>query len=52
MENICCGDCAVVRAEQDARTALAWAHEPGASGQWLCPDCARAHLRDIEAKLA
>jgi hypothetical protein len=34
--------------------ALAWACEPGRDGadRWLCPECARRHVREIEAKLA
>jgi hypothetical protein len=33
-------------------TALAWVVENTARGQvWLCPACARTHVRDIEGKL-
>jgi hypothetical protein len=32
--------------------ALAWVLENTPRGQvWLCPDCARNHVRDIEGKL-
>jgi hypothetical protein len=32
--------------------ALAWVSERERGGQrWLCPTCARAHVRDIEGKL-
>lgn len=32
--------------------ALAWVSERDRGGQrWLCPGCARAHVRDIEGKL-
>ena len=32
--------------------ALAWVSERDRGAvRWLCPDCARAHARDIEAKL-
>ncbi|AXX28252.1 hypothetical protein KCV87_15935 [Actinosynnema pretiosum subsp. pretiosum] len=32
--------------------ALAWVRAQERGGEhWLCPDCARAHVRDIEAKL-
>lgn len=47
--------CSVCGRERDAANAdaLAWVHEPGPDGgRWICPDCARRHLRDIEAKLA
>jgi hypothetical protein len=31
---------------------LAWVWErEGERGQWLCPACARTHVRDIEGKL-
>ena len=50
-------DCLVCGRERDDAdaTALAWVHEhePGPDGgRWICPDCARLHVRDIEAKLA
>jgi hypothetical protein len=34
-------------------SSLAWGRERMPDGRvfWLCPDCARQHLRDIEAKL-
>ena len=32
--------------------ALAWSVENGARARiWLCPACARVHVRDIEGKL-
>lgn len=32
--------------------ALAWVRESeGDAVRWLCPQCARAHVRDIEGKL-
>jgi hypothetical protein len=45
-------NCALCEAERDPAdpAALAWVHEPGP--RWLCPACARRHVRDIEAKLA
>ncbi|HLU57508.1 MAG TPA: hypothetical protein VKZ81_18795 [Pseudonocardia sp.] len=47
-----CRNCGAAR-EQDAARALAWARERDADGRehWLCPSCAREHVRDIEAKL-
>jgi hypothetical protein len=37
----------------DAPDAIAWARERDPDGRehWLCPACARRHVRDIEAKL-
>lgn len=42
--------------QRDARVqtadALAWvAERDRGTVRWLCPTCARAHARDIEAKL-
>ncbi|MEV6880018.1 hypothetical protein [Amycolatopsis sp. NPDC051128] len=39
-------------ADDDPATALAWVstRERGVL-RWLCPDCARQHVRDIEGKL-
>ncbi len=47
-----CLRCAAVRDPVDP-AALEWACErtPGGDVTWLCPDCARRHVRDIEAKL-
>jgi hypothetical protein len=44
--------CAQCGAEQDPASALAWSFEPGPDPRWLCPECARRHVREIEAKLA
>jgi hypothetical protein len=44
--------CALCGAGQEPATALAGVHEPGSEPRWLCPDCARRHVREIEAKLA
>ena len=40
------------RPDDDPATALAWVstRERGTL-RWLCPDCARQHVRDIEGKL-
>lgn len=36
----------------DPVDALAWVRESeGDAVRWLCPQCARAHVRDIEGKL-
>ncbi len=47
-----CGVCGRPR-ESDPLAALAWVHERDGRGarRWLCPDCARVHVRDIESKL-
>jgi hypothetical protein len=44
--------CALCGAERDPATALAWVHEPGPEPRWLCAECGRRHVREIEAKLA
>jgi hypothetical protein len=47
--------CEVCGRERDGAdvAALAWVHESGPDGsRWICPECARRHVRDIEAKLA
>jgi hypothetical protein len=39
-------------ADEDPATALAWVSSRERGGlRWLCPDCARQHVRDIEGKL-
>ncbi|WP_219415211.1 hypothetical protein [Pseudonocardia nigra] len=47
-----CQLCGAVRDPAEP-TALAWACERDRDGwaRWLCPECARRHVRDIEAKL-
>jgi hypothetical protein len=39
--------------ENGTAATLTWVHEREPDGQerWLCPDCVRRHLRDIEARL-
>ncbi|MBO0839236.1 MAG: hypothetical protein J2O49_00215 [Sciscionella sp.] len=52
---VSCTQCGRVRDERgSAIDALAWMTErdrPGDAPRWLCPRCARAHVRDIEGKL-
>jgi hypothetical protein len=52
-EPVVCIRCGHARAPgDDPATALAWVstRERGVL-RWLCPDCARQHVRDIEGKL-
>lgn len=48
-----CALCAAERREAEP-AALAWVseREPDGGVRWICPECARRHLRDIEAKLS
>lgn len=51
-EPIHCERCGRDRAADTGVDALAWASDTDASGtHWLCPGCARDHVRDIEGKL-
>jgi hypothetical protein len=47
-----CTWCGRIRHPDDF-DALAWSSEHDSQRQtrWLCPRCAREHIRDIEAKL-
>jgi len=47
-----CSRCGRPR-DTDQLAALAWVSERDERGglSWLCPDCARTHVRDIEGKL-
>lgn len=52
-EPVVCARCGRTRsADEDPAMALAWVstRERGTLW-WLCPDCARRHVRDIEGKL-
>ncbi|MEV4320456.1 hypothetical protein [Actinocrispum sp. NPDC049592] len=47
-----CSRCGRSRATATPVEALAWVSERrGDQMTWLCPTCARAHVRDIEGKL-
>jgi hypothetical protein len=47
-----CTRCARSRAESPPEEALAWTMTNDKQARsWLCPQCARTHTRDIEAKL-
>jgi hypothetical protein len=47
-----CARCGRSRAGAPPVEALAWVMENDRRGQsWLCPTCARTHVRDIEGKL-
>lgn len=52
MEDVRCSVCGRARADDSPVDALAWVLESEAGTRfWLCPDCAREHVRDIEGKL-
>ncbi|OLR90227.1 hypothetical protein [Actinokineospora bangkokensis] len=47
-----CAECSADRAAAPALDALTWVPTTeGGRTTWLCPPCARAHVRDIEGKL-
>jgi hypothetical protein len=48
-----CSRCSASReAEKDPALLLAWVSEREHNAvRWLCPTCAREHVRDIEGKL-
>lgn len=47
-----CSRCGRLKADATPLEALAWVSESGKDGRrWLCPECARKHVRDIEGKL-
>jgi hypothetical protein len=50
---VVCSRCGEQRpADEDALRALSWvADRDSGELRWLCPGCARAHVRDIEGKL-
>lgn len=49
---VTCSRCGRSRADAPPSEALAWVHEKDQDREsWLCPTCARSHVRDIEGKL-
>lgn len=47
-----CSRCGRSRADAPGADALAWVCDRSDRGvSWLCPTCARKHVRDIESKL-
>jgi len=53
MSDTACSRCGRLRdVDADPVAALAWvAERERGAVRWLCPRCARDHVRDIEAKL-
>ncbi|WP_086826599.1 hypothetical protein [Allokutzneria sp. NRRL B-24872] len=52
-EPVACHRCGTVRdLDGDPTAALAWVSDRDSGRtRWLCPACARTHVRDIESKL-
>ncbi|SHG37556.1 hypothetical protein [Streptoalloteichus hindustanus] len=49
---VACDRCEARRDPRDAMAAVTWVPErTSGATRWLCPDCARRHVRDIEGKL-
>ncbi|TWE23733.1 hypothetical protein [Prauserella muralis] len=49
---VACSVCAAPRDAESPVQALMWVREDERGRvRWLCPRCARTHVRDIEAKL-
>ncbi|GGS44441.1 MULTISPECIES: hypothetical protein [Actinokineospora] len=47
-----CARCGRPRDDADPAARLAWVRDTDERGtRWYCPECAREHLRSIEAKL-
>lgn len=48
-----CSRCGRLRPDDDALAALSWVSERDERGnrRWLCVDCARTNVRNIEGKL-
>jgi hypothetical protein len=52
MTDVLCARCGQNRAAAAPIEALTWVCDrQGARTTWLCPTCARTHVRDIEGKL-
>lgn len=49
---VACAMCGAPRPDDRSLTTLAWVREnEDGRTRWLCPSCAREHVRDIEGKL-
>ncbi|GLZ41641.1 hypothetical protein [Actinokineospora sp. NBRC 105648] len=48
-DGIACALCGRLRSAGTPLEALAWVKDEG--NRWLCPECGRRHVRDIEGKL-
>lgn len=49
---VTCARCGAARSDDPPAQALAWVSQVEAGrASWLCPRCAREHVRDLEGKL-
>ncbi|WP_420807937.1 hypothetical protein [Amycolatopsis antarctica] len=47
-----CSRCGAAKDQDDQTRALSWVLDRDERGpHWMCPSCARTHVRDIEGKL-
>lgn len=51
-ESVTCDQCGARREDQEPALSLAWVSErEDGRTRWLCSQCARTYVRDIESKL-
>jgi hypothetical protein len=52
-EHIACDRCGRLRSADPPAVAITWVTDRrDARPVWICPDCARRHVREIEGKLS